>query len=128
MSRDPIGLNRPAIENKISSELQVRELFFKYAEKLGFRVVVSQSRFPDYILEGKSGFRYKAEAEYNLADFIHHDHDPHKVDFIIFWKDTLQTIPRWYAKKYGGEVWLGGLIDLKKELAELRIQNGGWRW
>jgi len=107
------------IAEKVKSEIQVRELFFKHAEKLGFKVVESRNRFPDYILEGKSGQKYKAEAEYDLANFVKHGHDPRKVDFIIFWKDTLRKIPESYVEKYGREIFLGALINLQEELCKI---------
>ena len=108
----------------VKSEIQVREIFFKYAEKLGFKVVESRSRFPDYVLEGKSGIRYTAEAEYDLANFVYHNHNPREVDFIVFWEDSLKEIPEWYAEKYGLSIMLGALINLKKTIDKMARKGG----
>jgi len=108
---------------EVKSEINVRELFFKYAEKLGFKIIESRNRFPDYVLEGKSGCRYRAEVEYDLANFVRHKHDPRAVDFIIFWEDSLKEIPEQYFNRYAvdGGFWLGALINLKHELKKLGV-------
>jgi len=106
---------------EVKSEIQVRELFFKYAEKLGFTIIESRTRFPDYILKGKSGNIYRAEVEYDLANFVRHNHDPRRVDFIIFWEDSLRELPESYVNRYGCPLWLGSLINLKKELTKLGV-------
>ena len=105
---------------KVTSEIQVRELFFKYAEKLGFKVVKSRKRFPDYVLQGRSGTRYNAEVEFDLANFVKHQHDWREVAFVICWKDTLEQVSREYARETHGEVWIP-VFNLKKELESLGV-------
>ena len=103
---------------EVKTEIQVRELFFKYCEQLGWKVIQSQSRFPDYIIEGQSGNYYKAEVEYDFQNFIKHGHDSHKTDFIICWVDTCNKIPKEYFKKFGKDDFLifPSTILLKEEL------------
>ena len=105
---------------KVTSEIQVRELFFKYAKKLGFKIVESRKRFPDYVLQGRSGILYNAEVEFDLANFVRHQHDWRQVDFVICWNDTLEEIPQEYAQKTHGEVWIP-FFNLKEELEKLGV-------
>ena len=103
--------------SNITSEINVRELFFKHAEEIGFKIVKSQTAFPDYVIQGKSGSLYNAEVEYKLSNFIKHKHDWRKVHFIIFWIDDLNTIAPSYIKEFGEP--LLPLLNLKKELEKL---------
>ena len=106
----------------VKYEIQVREIFYKYVEQFGFKIIQSRQSFPDYLLEGKSGLKYWAEAEYDLANFIAHVHDPMKVNFIIFWKDSLIKVPQWYRRKYDTFLF-EILVDLPEELRNIGITS-----
>jgi len=73
-------------------EIGVRELFAQRASRLGYRIIESRARFPDYVLE-QDGQRLFAEAELRTSDFLRHRHEMARCDLIVVWEHDLPFIP-----------------------------------
>lgn len=88
----------PEVPFRISSELNVREAFSMYADRLGYQIQTSREPCPDYELlvqdgapMGTPGEVLGVEAEKRASDFNDHGHDVDEdgVDFILCWRDDL---------------------------------------
>jgi len=73
-------------------EIGVRELFAQRASRLGYRIIESRARFPDYVLE-QDGRRLFAEAELRTSDFLRHRHEMARCDLIVVWEHDLPFMP-----------------------------------
>jgi hypothetical protein len=73
-------------------EIGVRELFAQRASRLGYRIIESRARFPDYVLE-QDGRRLFAEADFRSSGFLRHRHDMDRCDLIVVWEHDLPFMP-----------------------------------
>ncbi len=84
---EPI-LTYPAVRNAIN----VRELFIRIYEKLGFEVLKSQEAFPNYILSSDE-LPIRAHAVLRSSDFERENFDCTACDSIICWVDDWESAP-----------------------------------
>jgi len=78
----------PAVRNATN----VRELFIRIYEKLGFEVLKSQERFPHYILSSNER-PIRAHTVLRSSDFKREDLDYTACDSIICWIDDWDSAP-----------------------------------
>ena len=77
----------------MQNEMEVREYFAMHAEQLGYRILISRARFPDYILERlEDGQIIRAEAETVSSSFREHGHSDLFCDLIVCWKHNDPTL------------------------------------
>ena len=84
---EPI-LTYPAVRHVIN----VRELFIRIYEKLGFEVLKSQDEFPNYILSSDE-LPIRAHAVLRSSDFERENFDYTACDSIICWVDDWESAP-----------------------------------
>ncbi|RLI06929.1 hypothetical protein DRO32_04765 [Candidatus Bathyarchaeota archaeon] len=77
----------------VLSETNVREVFARFQEEFGYRIIESKTKFPDYILEDKDGNRVRAEVEFRASDFKKHGHSTEDCDLIICWYNDWPDCP-----------------------------------
>jgi hypothetical protein len=87
VNREPI-LTYPAVRNAIN----VRELFIRIYEKLGFEVLKSQEEFPNYILS-RNELPIRAHAVLRSSDFERENLNYMACDSIICWIDDWESAP-----------------------------------
>jgi hypothetical protein len=87
VNREPI-LTYPAVRNATN----VRELFIRIYEKLGFEVLKSQEEFPNYILSSNE-LPIRAHAVLRSSDFERENLDYMACDSIICWIDDWESAP-----------------------------------
>lgn len=77
----------------MQNEIEVREYFAAHAEQLGYRILISRARFPDYVLERlEDGQIVRAEAETTSSSFRQHGHSDLFCDLVICWKHNDLTL------------------------------------
>lgn len=86
-SPEPL-LTYPAVRNVIN----VRELFIRIYEKLGFEVLKSQEAFPHYVLS-RDELPIRAHAVLRSSDFQREKLDCTTCDSIICWVDDWEASP-----------------------------------
>ena len=70
-----------------TNEISLREYFAVHSKEFGYKIVESQTGFPDWVLEDIStGKRLRVEAEYESHNFISHGHDINGCDLIVCWR------------------------------------------
>lgn len=75
-------------------ECEVRERFRIINEMHGwFRVEISQTGFPDFVLSDKNGGVVRAEVEVAASNFLKHGHDIGQCDLIIAWRNDWADCP-----------------------------------
>ncbi len=108
------------------SERELRQLFDAMASSLGFRVLKSQERFPDYpvVLDLRWGHLVSIEAELRGCNFGKHGHPP-TCDYIVCWdasEELIEGIPVIQLKR---------LIAQPREYTAIRLDKliqGRNRW
>lgn len=70
------------------NEVSFRELFAQRAGELGFTILLSQTRFPDWVVTYKCPVPFRAEAEFESINFLYHKHNVDQCDAIICWEHT----------------------------------------
>ena len=81
-------LTYPAVRNATN----VRELFIRVYDKLGFEVLKSQEAFPNYILSSNE-LPVRAHAVLRSSDFERENLDYMACDSIICWIDDWESAP-----------------------------------
>jgi len=81
------------IDFGVSDEVNVREVFAMFHRELGYRIIESRARFPDYILENEHGREIRAEVEFKASNFQRHGHPVEECDLIICWYNDWPGCP-----------------------------------
>lgn len=72
----------------IRNEMQTREWFAANCGDFGYSIVLSQSSFPDYVLEDIDGNQMPVEIESESENFNRHGHDAAGCEFVVCWQHT----------------------------------------
>lgn len=72
-------------EGTPGNEVELRELYAHRMPEYGYRVVHSQTTFPDWQLVDEGGNPVRAEVEYQSSGFAEHGHDAGACDLIVCW-------------------------------------------
>lgn len=76
-----------------SNEAETITLYKLAQDKLGWRIVRLQTRFPDAIIENARGQRLIVEFEYLAKNFKLHKHDKDGCDLIVCWRNNWGDAP-----------------------------------
>lgn len=69
--------------------VQVRELFIRIYDQLGFRILRSDESFPNYVLSFDNKQSVRAHVVVDSADFINGQYPCDECDLVICWQNTL---------------------------------------
>ncbi|MGY5872512.1 MAG: hypothetical protein RTV72_09720 [Candidatus Thorarchaeota archaeon] len=87
----PVDRLRPfGLLNVPSNEQEVVFLFAQLYQKLGIGSITKvQTKYPDVQAMDKKGNVLKIELELLASNFLDHDHDPTKCEWVVCWEDDL---------------------------------------
>lgn len=119
------------------NEFKTEESFRKWFEdasvlaKYGIRkILVSQSYFPDLILETSSGSVIVAEVELRTSNFDAHNHDEEQVDLVIVWlhdepyrKRRFKVLDASIRLANGNPLTVDEVLGSEKDLVFDRLRN-----
>ena len=116
------------------NELGVVFLFAYLAPRIGLRVEMIQSRFPDclaYRRTGKGERSLRIEFEYRSSNFRAHRHDPSRCDVIACWQHDWPDVPKHLEVielrnyfKLGPKVWIQPVI--RSQWPNLESRSTSW--
>lgn len=75
------------------NEAETISLFQLIEQRIGWRIVHLQRKYPDAVIENDSGDKLICEFEYQSRNFQCHNHDPERCDLIICWEDNWPDSP-----------------------------------